>query len=91
MEWTGGCLCGAVRYRTEAEPLWIAHCHCAMCRKATGAAFGTYAGFPAGSVEWTEGEPTLYRSSSEVERGFCSKCGGTLHRIEASYDLSAAA
>ena len=33
-----GCLCGAVRYRVDAPPLGINACHCADCRKLTGAA-----------------------------------------------------
>ena len=78
MDWTGGCLCGAVRYRVEGDPLWFCHCHCSMCRKQTGAAFGTYVGFLATAFQWTAGEATLYRSSGAVDRGFCARCGSTL-------------
>ena len=83
MEWTGGCLCGKVRYRVESEPLWVCHCHCDMCRKQTGAAFATYVGFPAEAFQWTAGKPALYRSSDDVKRGFCADCGSTLtfHRV----------
>ena len=28
MKWTGGCLCGAIRYEVKAEPTYIGHCHC---------------------------------------------------------------
>ena len=63
MERTGGCLCGAVRYRVTAEPLHATHCHCSMCRRASGAAFLTFATFPASALTWTEGEPAVYRSS----------------------------
>ncbi len=83
MEWIGGCLCGTVRYRVEGEPLWICHCHCGMCRKQTGAAFGTYVGFAAAEFRWMAGKPALYRSSVDVKSGFCPNCGGTLtfHRV----------
>ncbi len=40
----GGCLCGEVRYRIEAEPSDVAYCHCRMCQKTSGApamAWGT--------------------------------------------------
>ncbi|MBI1186256.1 MAG: aldehyde-activating protein [Alphaproteobacteria bacterium] len=37
----GGCLCGAVRYRCEAAPLWSGHCHCNACKKLSGAPFTT--------------------------------------------------
>lgn len=78
MEWTGGCMCGGVRYRAAADPVRAVNCHCGMCRKASGAAFLTFVHFPIDAFEWTEGEPARYRSSSEAERGFCGRCGSTL-------------
>ena len=78
MEWTGGCLCGAVRFRTDSDPLWVGHCHCEMCRRQTGGVMGSFVAFPAGSVEWLGKEPQRYRSSEHVERGFCPTCGSTL-------------
>jgi len=83
MSFTGGCLCGNVRYVAEAEPLWVCHCHCEKCRRQTGSPVATYVGFPAGSVAWLASEPTRYGSSSDVERSFCSKCGSTIgfHRV----------
>ena len=50
MEWTGGCLCGAVRYRASADPLRVVSCHCGMCRRTSGAAFLTFVHFPAGAT-----------------------------------------
>ena len=83
MSAAGGCLCGDIRYRADAEPLWICHCHCEKCRKQTGSAVATYVGFPAGSVTWLAAEPTRYRSSNDVERSFCPTCGSTIgfHRV----------
>jgi hypothetical protein len=82
MEWTGGCLCGAVRYRASADPIRAVNCHCATCRRSSGAAFMTFVHFPAGAFAWTSGEPRRYRSSSEAERGFCTACGSTLSMHE---------
>jgi hypothetical protein len=83
MNLAGGCLCGDVRYRTTAEPLWVCHCHCEKCRRQTGAAVGTYVGFPAGTIVWLTNPPTRYRSSKDVERSFCPVCGSTIgfHRV----------
>jgi hypothetical protein len=83
MTWSGGCLCGEVRYEIGVEPMWVGHCHCSMCRKHTGAAVGTYVGFAAGTVRWLGREPARYRSSEDVERSFCPGCGSTIgfHRI----------
>ena len=75
---TGGCLCGNVRYQTNAEPLWLCHCHCKMCRKHTGSPIATFVGFPVGTVTWLNVPPARYRSSKDVERSFCSVCGSTI-------------
>jgi hypothetical protein len=75
---TGGCLCGAVRYTAKGKPDHMGHCHCSMCRKSTGAAFGTFAGFPSSHVRFTKGKPKYFRSSKWAARGFCAQCGGTL-------------
>jgi hypothetical protein len=78
MEWTGRCLCGAVRYRASADPLRAVNCHCGMCRRVSGVAFLTFVHFPREAFVWTVGEPARYRSSPEAERGFCAECGSTL-------------
>jgi hypothetical protein len=83
MEWAGGCLCGAVRYRASAHPRRVVSCHCGMCRRASGAAFLTFVHFPADAFAWTSAEPTRYRSSAAAERGFCALCGSTLSMHEA--------
>lgn len=78
MAWTGGCLCGAIRYEVREDPIYIGHCHCNRCRRSSGAAFLTAALFPEGSIEWTTQTPKLYSSSAHVDRGFCPKCGSSL-------------
>ncbi len=75
---TGGCLCGDVRYRAKGDALWVVHCHCRWCQRASGAAFLTCAGFRSEDLEWVKGAPKIYKSSPEVERGFCARCGSTL-------------
>ncbi len=74
----GGCLCGAVRFTAAGQPLWVAHCHCASCRKATAAALATYAGYQRERVTFTEGTPASYQSSPGVIRRFCGRCGTPL-------------
>jgi hypothetical protein len=36
---TGGCMCGAIRYECAAEPIAMGLCHCRDCQYATGSAF----------------------------------------------------
>ncbi len=78
MEWTGGCLCGAIRYRASQAPQWASYCHCGMCRKVSGAPFMGFVEFLAGTLQWTQGQPGQYRSSEGVIRRFCSNCGSSL-------------
>ena len=68
----GGCLCGAVRYRAVGAPSWVSHCHCESCRRATGGAIATWAGFPKDHFEVLAGEITRFASSPGVQRGFCA-------------------
>ncbi len=81
-EYEGGCLCGAVRYRSTAPPLRGVICHCSMCRKHSGAPILAFVHFPRDSFRWLKDEPTRYPSSEFAERGFCSICGSTLSMHE---------
>lgn len=76
----GSCLCGDVRFRARLPSNWCAHCHCSMCRKAHGAGYVTWVGFPAEGFEVTQGLNQLrwYPSSRQAERGFCDRCGSSL-------------
>jgi hypothetical protein len=78
----GGCLCGAIRYRSSAAPVRGVICHCSMCRKHSGAPVLAFVHFPRDAFTWVKGEPTRFRSSQYAERGFCPKCGSTLSMHE---------
>jgi len=77
---TGGCLCGAVRFEVRPPTKWCAHCHCSLCRRAHGAAFVTWVGVERPQFKLTSGDEHLcwYSSTPEARRGFCSRCGSTL-------------
>lgn len=77
-ETTGGCFCGAVRYRITAPPIEVSHCHCGICRRTTGAPFVTWATVPAVAFTYTAGTPGVVRSTPTAERQFCSGCGTAL-------------
>ena len=75
----GGCLCGNVRYRSDAEPVMTAVCHCSFCQKQTSSAFSILVAVPKGSMQ-IEGEPlgayeTEGESGQPVIRKFCPNCG----------------
>lgn len=73
----GSCLCGTVKWETEAPFNRMRHCHCARCRKAHGAPFATYFSVPKERFHLTVGAAaiTRYPSSPEYHRSFCSTCG----------------
>jgi hypothetical protein len=48
---TGGCSCGAVRYRLTSEPLITHCCHCLNCQRQTGSAFVINLLIEAGRLE----------------------------------------
>ena len=76
----GSCLCGGVRYETTAPLQGASHCHCSMCRKAHGAAFGSYGSVLREHHRFVSGQGLVrtYRSSPQVTRTFCSVCGSPL-------------
>lgn len=79
-ERTGGCLCGAIRYRIAAEPVVARICWCRDCQRLS--ANGTVnAIFPTDSIEIT-GAPGEYTSAADsgnrVRRRFCTSCGSHL-------------
>jgi len=74
----GGCLCGAVRYRVTGEPLARTLCHCRTCRRASGAPSLAWVVFRAGDVAFVGAQPTQFRSSPDVIRTFCARCGTPL-------------
>jgi len=51
---TGGCQCGAVRYRLASPPTGENVCHCRMCQKAGGGPFMAFAGVQLDEVRYFE-------------------------------------
>jgi hypothetical protein len=77
----GGCLCGAVRFRSTAAPLATRYCWCRDCQHfATGNASVNVI-FPSEAVT-IEGETAVYESLADsgngMRRRFCPKCGSPL-------------
>jgi hypothetical protein len=75
---TGGCQCGAVRFRIEGKPSQSSICHCRMCQKAFGAYYAPLISTRGALFTWTRGEAKYFHSSNHVRRGFCGNCGTPL-------------
>lgn len=77
MSFTGGCLCGAIRYELQRKSLKAIHCYCSMCRKAHGTAFSTHVVARPNQLNWAQGKTLLkaYESSPGAYRAFCERCG----------------
>ena len=57
---TGGCLCGAVRYRLDGEPFDCGWCHCRTCQLNSGAPAMAFASVRAGDWVVTAGDLPRY-------------------------------
>ena len=80
----GKCLCGSITWEISGKPVSAYHCHCKMCRKAHGAAFGTYYFIEKENFKWTSELSTLkdYRSSPALVRAFCNACGSVVPNVD---------
>jgi hypothetical protein len=76
---SGGCLCGRSRYRLGGVPQSLCYCHCASCRRASGAPLVAWGTFAYAQFELLAGSAyARYSSSPPVERGYCASCGTAL-------------
>ena len=78
----GGCLCGAVKYEVEGEPVRVAQCHCDDCRRATGSAFATNIFVEEKNLKILYGSTSSYQhiadSGNTMTKEFCPICGSQL-------------
>ena len=77
-DYTGGCLCGALRYQAQGEPLYAGLCYCTDCQKASGSGFIPFMGFASSAVRFS-GETLKFTSKSakgqDAVRNTCLVCG----------------
>ena len=80
---TGGCSCGAIRYRIASFPLLLYACHCADCQTASGSAFALNMPVWAKDFHLAQGQPKPWRHLSPTEvpltSWFCGDCGARLY------------
>ena len=77
----GSCLCAEVTFEIdESKIIMMNNCHCANCRKVTGADYGTFIQISPQDFNWLSGEEyvSTYDSSPGNHRAFCKKCGSRM-------------
>ena len=81
-KYSGGCLCGSVRYEVEGSPEVTAVCHCRYCQLRSGSAFGTLVYFKEENFKIMSGEYSFYEFTSESDNRwinqFCKNCATTI-------------
>jgi len=78
---TGGCMCGAARYKISEKPIVSGLCHCDRCRPQSGSAFSTIIIIKRSAFS-LEGETNVFEdtgaSGQRVGRRSCARCGSPL-------------
>lgn len=78
---TGQCHCGQITFKVEGEPLRMAQCHCAACRRMSGTGHASNAFFKNSQVT-VSGETSVYSYTADSgnvrNRHFCPNCGSRL-------------
>ena len=77
---TGGCTCGAVRFKLDAVPYDTGWCHCRVCQHVSGSAGMVFTTVPRKAFQIEKGAERLghFKSTAFGERGFCLDCGAPL-------------
>lgn len=80
---TGGCLCGAIRYRVDAAVERLAACYCTDCQRMTGSSNSINGLVPASAFRLTKGKTKVFTktadSGNDLHRHFCGDCGSWIY------------
>ena len=66
LPFTGGCVCGAIRYECSAVPLMMLHCHCRDCQRSSGGSFSSFVVVPKNAFTLAKGSLRFYASPSQM-------------------------
>jgi hypothetical protein len=86
----GGCLCGSIRYSSDADPILQAICHCTTCQRNTGTMASLNVGIPIDSLTVTGATLKTYidrsgASGKPFKRHFCGACGSPIYSNGEAY------
>ncbi len=82
--YTGGCLCGQIRFSVQGELRDPHTCSCQQCQRHSGSLTLAWVELDKAQLRWIgpSGAPQLWRSSATTSRAFCQHCGSTLGAID---------
>ena len=85
--YTGHCLCKQVRFEFDTQPTDVSICHCSLCRRMTGTAFGVYVKVPALNLTIASGaeQITAYNVTDKLSMCSCRGCGSYLYAKHSDY------
>lgn len=85
--YTGQCLCGRIRFEFDSSPADVSVCHCSLCRRMTGTAFGVYVKVPAANLNLTDGGEQLnsYAVTDKLSMLSCRTCGSYTYATHSDY------
>lgn len=92
MKAEGGCYCGAVHYAIDADPMFVAQCHCRECQYISGGSPNVVVAVPEAGFHYTKGAAKQFKRADlpeGVTREFCPDCG--THMITRAPALAGAA
>ena len=79
---SGGCLCEAVQYSVQDAFEYALNCHCSQCRRATGAAFKSFAGIERTKLRIKKGQRQLLVFGDPMAHDIrCKRCGSFLYSV----------
>lgn len=81
--YTGGCACGAVRYRITDAPVFENECQCRDCQRVTGTGHGSYLTFPDKRNVTLDGVAQQWSVAADngnaKTHAFCAMCGSPVY------------
>lgn len=84
---SGGCLCGAVQFESQAGPVVTGHCHCTDCRKTSGTGHASNLCVPKAVTKITGTVSTYDKpadSGNIITRAFCPTCGSPIYSLNSA-------
>ncbi|OTB06938.1 hypothetical protein M426DRAFT_91420 [Hypoxylon sp. CI-4A] len=93
MTLSGHCLCGAVKYTIDADPIIVGYDHCDDCQRQSGSTYSLVVVVPKDKFNVSGATKSYAKAGSSgklVHRVFCPECGSPIaHDPDAAPEIIA--